>query len=113
MRFDLVALLVVAMLALAACGTKPVDTTAYTCGQFQKSLRTNGDNTAGSFINQLRKKAKLDQPTKTERTEITVGIVVSCRGKPASTRPAARAITIAKQIKAGTYKSSGRKKSTK
>jgi len=111
MRSDLVALLVLPALTLAACGTKDVDTAAYTCGQFNQSLRTKDDNTAGNYINQLRKQAKLDQSEKLERSELTIGIIVSCRNKPASTKPADSAISVAKRVKAGTYKLSRKKKS--
>jgi hypothetical protein len=114
MRSGLAALLVLAMLALGACGGgKHVNTASYTCGQFNKSLRTKGDNTSGNFINQLRKQAKLGQSEKIERSEITLGIIVSCRNKAASTKPANSAISIAKRIKAGTFKLPGHKKSTK
>jgi hypothetical protein len=107
------ALVVVPALALAACGDKKVDTAGYTCGQFNKSLQTKGDNTSGNFINQLRKQAKLGQSEKTERSEITLGVIFACRGKPASTKPADRAIAIAKQVKAGKFKLPGQKKSSK
>jgi hypothetical protein len=97
-------LLVVTLLLLTACGSKDVDTATYTCGDFNKSLRTKGDNTSGNFINQLRKEAKLDQPERTERSEITLGILFACRGKPASTKPRAQAIATAKLIKQGKFK---------
>jgi hypothetical protein len=113
MRSGLAALLLVASLLLAACGSKDVDTASYTCGDFNKSLRTKNDDTSGNFINGLRKKAKLGQTEKVERSEITFGVIVTCRGKPASTKPADGAISIAKQIKAGTYKLPRKKKSTK
>jgi hypothetical protein len=111
MRSGLVALLVFAAMMLAACGNKDVDTAAYTCGQFNKSLRTKDDSTAGNFINQLRKQAKLSQSEKVERSEITLGIIVSCRNKPPSTKPAASAIAVAKRVKAGDYALPGKKKS--
>jgi hypothetical protein len=95
--------LALCVLALAACGNKEVDTATYTCGQFNKSLHTNGDDTAGTFINQLRKEADLGQDEKVERREITVGIIVACRGEPAKTKPANEAIATAKEIKAGDY----------
>jgi hypothetical protein len=113
MRSGLAALLVVSLLLAACGGGKDVDTATYTCGQFNKSLRTKGDNTSGNFINQLQKQAKLGQKDKVERAEITFGIVVACRGKPASTRPRDRAITVAKQLKSGTYKLPSKKKSSK
>jgi hypothetical protein len=115
MRSRLAALLVLPVFAIAACGSsKDVDTATYTCGQFNKSLQTKDDTTSGNFINQLRKQAKLGQSEKAERYEITLGIIVTCRGKPASTKPGDRAIAIAKQIKAGTYKlPTTKKKSTK
>lgn len=112
MRSGLAALLLVVGCLLAACGSKDVDTASYTCGQFNTSLRTKNDNTAGNFINQLRKQAKLGQSTKQERSEITFGIIVSCRNKPASTKPADAAIKVAKQVKAGTYRLPGKKKSS-
>jgi hypothetical protein len=113
MRSRLVALLALPVLVLAACGQgKQVDTASYSCGEFNKSLRTKGDETAGNFINQLRKQAKLGQSDKVERSEITLGIIVSCRNKPAATKPADPAIAIAKQIKAGKYKLPGKKKSS-
>src|SRR5215213_11825473 len=89
--------LLLPVFALAACGgdTKDVDTAAYTCGQFHKSLATKDDNTSGNFINQLRKQAKLGQDEKTERREITVGVIFACRGKPRSTKPAKAAIALA------------------
>jgi hypothetical protein len=107
------------VLALAACGAKstPVNTASYTCGQFNKSLRTKGDNTSGAFINQLQKTAGLGQDKKVERREITLGIYFACRGKPASTRPANAALGTAKQIKAGKFRPPGvakaKKKSSK
>jgi hypothetical protein len=113
MRSRLAALVAMPVFALAACGGgKQVDTAAYTCGEFNKSLRTKDDNTAGNYINQLREQAKLGQTEKVERAEITLGIIVTCRNKPASTKPADRAIAVAKQVKAGTYSLSGKKKST-
>jgi hypothetical protein len=103
------------VLALAACGDKstPVNTASYTCGQFNKSLRTKGDNTSGTFINQLRKQAGLGQDQKVERREITLGIYFACRGKPGSTRPAKAAVATAKQIKAGKFKLPGIAKAKK
>lgn len=111
-------LLLFPVLALAACGDKstPVNTAAYTCGQFNKSLRTKGDNTSGAFINQLQKQAGLGQDKKVERREITLGIYFACRANPASTRPAKAAVATAKQIKAGKFKlpsaAKAKKKST-
>ena len=114
MRPGLVALLVAPAFALAACGgAKNVNTATYTCGQFNKSLKTKGDNSSGNFINQLRKQAKLDQKTKTERAEIAFGTFVACRNKPAATRPAKQAIAIAKQVKAGKLRGGSGKKSAK
>jgi hypothetical protein len=99
-----VALLALCVLALAACGTKDVDTASYTCGQFNKSLKTKGDDTAGNFINQLRKQAKLGQDEKLERREIALGVIGACRNKPAGTKPANQAIATAKKLKAGSIK---------
>jgi hypothetical protein len=114
MRARLTALISLPVFALAACGSgKQVDTATYTCGQFNKSLQTKGDDTSGNFINQLRKQAKLGQSEKIERSEITLGVIVSCRNKPSSTKPATGAITVAKQIKSGKYKLPTKKKSTK
>ena len=95
--------LVLPAFALAACGNseKPVDSATYTCATFNKSLSTKGDNTSGNFINQLRKQAKLGQAKQTEQREVTLGIYLACRGKPASTQPAKRAVEMAKLIKAG------------
>jgi hypothetical protein len=101
MRRRLTAWLVLPALALGACGTNDVDTASYTCGQFSKSLRTKDDDSAGNYINQLRKQARLGQNAKTERNEITFGILVACRGKPPSTKPAKQAIATAKRLKAG------------
>src|SRR3954454_15447954 len=107
-------LLVFAALALGACGKgKQVNTTAYTCGEFNKSLRTKGDNSSGNFVNQLRKQAKLGQTEKLERNEISLGIILACRGKPASTRPAQSAVKIAKQIRAGRLRLTPPKKRSK
>ena len=108
------ALLVLA-LAASGCGSKEknVDTATYTCGQFSKSLQKKDDNSAGNFINQLRKQANLGQDTKTERREVTLGIYFACRNKPTSTRPAGAAVKTAKQIKAGTFKLPGAPKSKK
>ena len=104
-------------LALAGCGddTKDINTATYTCAQFNKSLATKDDNTAGNFINQLRKEAKLGADQKSERRAVTLGIYFACRGKPGSTRPAKQAIASAKQIKAGSFKYTvdKKKKSTK
>jgi hypothetical protein len=114
MRSRLTVLVAVPAFALAACGSgKQVDTASYTCGQFNKSLQTKGDDTSGNFINQLRKEAKLGQSDKVERSEITFGIIFACRGKAASTKPGDRAIATAKQIKSGKFKLPGQKKSTK
>jgi hypothetical protein len=103
-------LLLVAVLGLAACGDAHVDTSKYTCGQFNKSLRTKGDNSAGTFIRDLRSKANLGQDQTTERRELTVGIIFACRQKSAATAPGEKAIAIAKQIKAGKFKLPGVKK---
>src|SRR4051812_1804949 len=102
-------LLLVPVLALAACGDKAtkVDTASYTCAKFNKSLATKGDDSAGAFINALRKKAKLAQAEKAERREVTLGIYFACRGKPGSTKPVDTAVTTAKQIKAGKFKLPG------
>src|SRR4051812_17076141 len=86
-------------LAVAACGTKSVDTAKYTCAEFNKSLHTDGDDSAGTFINALRKQAKLGQGDKKERSELTQGIVLACRGKPGSTKPGLKAIAVAKAIR--------------
>ncbi len=112
--------LLVPALALAACGggkANNVDTATYTCGQFNKSLATKGDDSAGNFINQLVKDANLGQSTKIARREITLAIYFACQRKPGSTTPKAAAIIAAKQMKAGTFKppapTSGKKKSNK
>src|SRR3954471_23211290 len=108
--------LLLPVLALSACGSKQkdVNTATYTCRDFSKSLADKGDNSAGNFINQLRKQAALGQDTKSERREITLGIYFACRGKPASTRPADSAIKTAKLIKTGKFKLPGApKKSNK
>jgi hypothetical protein len=100
------ALLVLPVFAVAACGggkTKDVNTAQYTCAKFSQSLATKGDDSAGNFINQLRKQAKLGQNTSTERREITLGIFFACRNKPGTTKPAAAAVTTAKKIKAGKF----------
>ena len=103
----LAALVVLPALALSACGgDKSVDTATYTCADFNKSLATKGDITAGNFINGLRKQANLGQSAQLERREITLGIYFACRGKPGSTKPADAAIATAKQIKAGKFKAS-------
>lgn len=100
------AVLLTPVLALAACGSsgKPVNTATYTCSQFNKSLSSKDDATAGRYINELVKQAKLDQDTKIERREITLGIYFGCRGKPGSTKPASVAVKTAQQIKAGKFK---------
>jgi hypothetical protein len=97
-------LLALCVFGLAACGNKDVDTAAYTCGEFNKSLKTKGDDSAGNFINQLREDANLGQDDKVERREITLGIIVACRGQSAGKKPADEAIATAKQIKAGKFK---------
>ena len=99
------ALLIVPVLALAACGskTKDVNTAAYTCAQFSKSLAKKGDESAGNYINALEKQANLGQDGKTERREITLGVFFACRNKPGTTKPAAQAIASAKAIKAGKF----------
>jgi hypothetical protein len=99
-----VASLALCVLALAACGNKDVDTAGYTCGQFNTSLKTKGDDSAGNYINQLRKDADLGQDEKVERREITLGIIVACRGQAAGKKPANEAIATAKKIKAGKFK---------
>ena len=111
--------LLVPALAASGCGSKEknVNTASYSCGQFSKSLQAKGDNSAGNFINQLRKQANLSQDTKTERREVTLGIYFACRNKPSSTKPAAAAIKTAQQIKSGKFKLPGapasKKKSNK
>jgi hypothetical protein len=114
----LVSALLLPALALASCGgkNKDVDTAAYTCADFSKSLKTKGDDTSGNFINQLRKQAKLGKDEKTERRAVTLGIYFACRDKPGSTKPASPAIANAKQLVAGKFKipaaPKGKKKST-
>src|SRR4051794_33280385 len=109
------AFLALCVLCLAACGNKDVDTASYTCGQFDKSLKTKGDDSAGNYINGLREDADLGQDDKVERREITLGIILACRGESANTKPADEAIATAKKIKAGKLKlkvgSSKKKKS--
>jgi hypothetical protein len=113
MRSRLTAVLLLAALGLAACGgSKDVDTASYTCADFSKSLRTKGDDSAGNYINQLRKDADLGQSTKVEQREITLGILIACRGKPGSTKPANAAIATAKKVKAGKFKAAGTKKTS-
>ena len=111
----LAAFLMLCVLGFAACGTKDVNPAGYTCGEFNKSLKTKGDDTAGNFINRLREDADLGQDDKVERREITLGVILACRGKAATTKPADEAIATAKQIKAGKFKlqagSSKKKKS--
>ena len=104
-RPDLALLLIVPALLLSACGRgEKVDTATYTCAHFNKSLRTKNDNTSGQFINRLRDKANLGQDTKVERRELTLGIILACRNKPGSTRPADKAVVAAKQIRDGKFK---------
>jgi hypothetical protein len=93
-------------LAIGGCGSsdKKVDTANYTCAQFQKSLQTKGDNSAGNFINQLAKQASLKQPTKTARREVSLGIYFACRGQSGSVKPAVKATAIAQRIEAGKFK---------
>ena len=116
MRFrPLAGLLLVPILALSACGSKAtkVDTSSYTCSEFNKSLSTKSDDSAGAYINALRKKAGLGQTKKVEGREITLGIYFACRGKPGSTKPADSAIKTAKLIKAGKFKLPGAPKKSK
>ena len=110
MRSVLGTMLALCALAVVACGTDNVDTASYTCGDFNKSLRTKGDDTAGNYINQLRKDADLGQSESVERREVSFGIIISCRGKPAATKPAKEAIATAKLLKAGKYKPRSAKK---
>lgn len=86
---------------------------SYTCGNFNKSLAKKSDNSAGNYINQLRKQAKLGQDQRTERREITLGIYFACRGKPSSTKPADKAVATAQQIKSGKFKLPGTPSSKK
>src|SRR5213595_2255659 len=105
---------VLSVLALAGCGSsksKDVDASTYTW-DFSKSLKTKGDDSAGNYINQLRKQANLGQDAKTERSAITLGIYFACRGKPGSTKPAGTAVATAKLIKAGKFHIPTKKKST-
>jgi hypothetical protein len=104
-RPGLALLLIAPALLVSACGRgEKVDTATYTCADFNKSLRTKDDNTSGQFINRLRDKADLGQDTKVERREITFGIIFTCRGKSGSTRPANKAIVMAKQLRDGKFK---------
>src|SRR5436305_13981524 len=97
-------LILIPLVALAACGSsKPVNAATYTCAQYNKSLNTKGDDSAGNFINQLSKQAKLGKPDRVEHNEVAAGIFFACRNKPGSTRPAARAVAIAKAINSGKY----------
>jgi hypothetical protein len=102
--------LLLPVLGLAACGggNKSVDTASYTCAHFTKSLNTKGDNTSGTYINELRKQAKLAGGAKAQSRIISLGIIFACRGKPGTTKPADRAVAIAKQIEAGKFKLPGR-----
>ena len=108
-------LLLVPVLALSACGSKskPVNVTAYTCAQFNKSLNTKGDNSAGNYINQLRKRAKLGRSDRVEHNEIAAGVFFACRNKPGSSRPAAVALATAKAINSGKFKAPTPPKSKK
>ena len=115
MRSRVLACLVVPALALTACGgsdNKSVDTASYTCADFNKSLKTKGDDSAGTFINDLCKQAKLGQSEKVERREIALGIFFACRGKPGSTKPATKAVATAKAIKGGRFKVTGAPKTS-
>jgi hypothetical protein len=109
------ALLLVPVLTVAACGskTKDVNTAAYTCAEFNKSLSAKNDDSAGNYINGLRKQANLGQDVKVERRELTLGIFFACRGKPGTTTPATQAIVTAKAIKAGKFHLPKAPKSTK
>lgn len=99
--WTLASLALVPALALGGCGgTKNVDPAKYTCAQFNTSLDSKSDDSAGNYINQLRKQAKLNQAAKVERREMAVAIYFACRGKPGSTKPAATAVANVKQIKA-------------
>jgi hypothetical protein len=102
-----------AALALSACGTDHVNTATYTCADFKKSLDTKNDNSSGTFINDLRDQAKLGQAEKVERREITLGIIIACRGKSGSTTPGKQAIATAKRIKAGKFKAAAPAKTQK
>ena len=110
--------LLAAVVSLSACGSsgKSVDTATYTCADFNKSLATKGDDTAGRFINDLREQAKLGEDAKTERRQVAAGIYFTCRGKPGTTKPADQAIKTAQAIKSGKFKApaptSKKKKST-
>lgn len=108
----LTAIAVLPALVFAACGEDKdkVDVATYTCAQFNKSLRTKDDNTAGRYINELRKRANLSQEEKTERQNVTLGIYFTCRGKPGTTKPATGAVKVARQLKNRTFKAPPPKK---
>src|SRR3954453_14267878 len=92
---------VVAALALAGCGgskTKDVNAASYTCADFNKSLASKGDDSAGNYINQLPNQAKLGSDRKGAGRAIPPAVSFACRGNPGSTKPAATAIAVAKQI---------------
>jgi hypothetical protein len=91
----------VCLLALSACGKKDLDPDTYTCGQWNKSLRTKDDLSSGTFIRALRERAKLGQARAVEEREFAVAIFFACRGKPSSYKPAGKAIENAKALKAG------------
>jgi hypothetical protein len=92
-------LLLVSLLALPACGKNPdVDLASYSCADFNKSLKSKDDESAGRFINQLREKARLGQGEKVERREVTLGIIYTCRGTKGSVKPANKAIAYAKRL---------------
>ena len=112
--------LLAAALALSSCGgssSKPVNTATYTCGQFQASLNSKSDTSAGNYINQLVKAAGLKGSTALQRRRIALGITFACGNKTAATRPKAAAVAIAKQIESGKFKppsvAQKKKKSTK
>src|SRR4051794_37719320 len=93
-------------LLLSACGskTKNVNTASYTCADFNKSLETKNDSSAGNYINALLKQGHLKAGAKTGHREVTLGIYFACRNKPGTTKPAAAAIATAKRIESGTFK---------
>src|SRR5436190_7692421 len=98
-------LLLLPMFALAACGggSKDVKTATYTCAEFNKSLRTKGDDSAGNYINQLRRQAKLGGDVKSERRAVALGIYFACLNKPGSTTPVKAAVANAKLLKVGKF----------
>ena len=100
-RSAICASLLAAAAVFAGCGYEEIDANTYTCGEFQKSLDTKDNETAGQYIRLLNDRAKLKGRRSDREKVMAYAIFAACRGEKASVRPANKAVANAKAIQAG------------